>query len=125
MFWSTINSLLLCYILFVICADEIIVASPLRTNGVTSILSGGAAGRVYIFSGRQASSGNVTDHCTSWTSPCPEDWAQYVLISPEKLSRFGSSVTTVKSERRKEVVVAAERSSAKARLGGRLFVYSL
>ncbi|XP_072780294.1 phosphatidylinositol-glycan-specific phospholipase D isoform X6 [Taeniopygia guttata] len=81
--------------------DEIIVASPLRTNGVTSILSGGAAGRVYIFSGRQASSGNVTDHCTSWTSPCPEDWAQYVLISPEKLSRFGSSVTTVKSERRK------------------------
>lgn len=25
----------------------------------------------------------------------------------------------------KEVVVAAERSSAKARLGGRLFVYSL
>nr|XP_041570161.1 phosphatidylinositol-glycan-specific phospholipase D isoform X4 [Taeniopygia guttata] len=105
--------------------DEIIVASPLRTNGVTSILSGGAAGRVYIFSGRQASSGNVTDHCTSWTSPCPEDRAQYVLISPEKLSRFGSSVTTVKSERRKEVVVAAERSSAKARLGGRLFVYSL
>ncbi|XP_053827035.1 phosphatidylinositol-glycan-specific phospholipase D isoform X2 [Vidua macroura] len=105
--------------------DEIIVASPLRTNGVTSILYGGAAGRVYIFNGRQASSGNVTDHCTSWTSPCPEDWAQYVLISPEELSRFGGSVTIVKSERKKEVVVAAERSSAKARLGGRLFVYSL
>uniref|UniRef100_A0A8C9MEW9 Phosphatidylinositol-glycan-specific phospholipase D n=1 Tax=Serinus canaria TaxID=9135 RepID=A0A8C9MEW9_SERCA len=105
--------------------DEMIVASPLRTNGVTSILAGGAAGRVYIFNGRQASSGNVTGHCTSWTSPCPEDWAQHVLISPEELSRFGSSVTTVKSERKKEVVVAAERSSAKARLGGRLFVYSL
>ncbi|XP_053791307.1 phosphatidylinositol-glycan-specific phospholipase D isoform X2 [Vidua chalybeata] len=105
--------------------DEMIVASPLRTNGVTSILSGGAAGRVYIFNGRQASSGNVTDHCTSWTSPCPEDWAQYVLISPEELSRFGGSITIVKSERKKEVVVAAERSSAKARLGGRLFVYSL
>ncbi|KAF4798254.1 phosphatidylinositol-glycan-specific phospholipase D isoform X1 [Turdus rufiventris] len=88
--------------------DEMIVASPLRTNSVTSILSGGAAGRVYIYNGRQTSSGNVTDHCTSWTSPCPEDWAQYVLISPEK-----------------ELVVAAERSSAKARLGGRLFVYSL
>ncbi|KAF2980535.1 hypothetical protein EK904_006349 [Melospiza melodia maxima] len=88
--------------------DEMIVASPLRTSGVTSVLAGGAAGRVYIFSGRQASSGNVTGHCTSWTSPCPEDWAQYVLTSPEK-----------------EVVVAAERSSAKARLGGRLFVYSL
>uniref|UniRef100_A0A8C3TSQ3 Phosphatidylinositol-glycan-specific phospholipase D n=1 Tax=Catharus ustulatus TaxID=91951 RepID=A0A8C3TSQ3_CATUS len=54
--------------------DEIIVASPLRTNGVTSILSGGAAGRVYIYNGRQTSSGNVTGHCTSWTSPCPEDW---------------------------------------------------
>ncbi|KAM4792059.1 phosphatidylinositol-glycan-specific phospholipase D isoform 1-T1 [Cyanocitta cristata] len=105
--------------------DEMIVASPLRTNGVTSILAGAAAGRVYIYNGRQASSGNVTGHCTSWTSPCPEDWAQYVLISPEELSRFGSSVTTVKSERKKEVVVAAERSSAKARLGGRLFVYSL
>ncbi|XP_059335945.1 phosphatidylinositol-glycan-specific phospholipase D isoform X3 [Ammospiza nelsoni] len=105
--------------------DEMIVASPLRTNGVTSVLAGGAAGRVYIFNGRQASSGNVTGHCTSWTSPCPEDWAQYVLTSPEELSRFGSSVTTVKSERKKEVVVAAERSSAKARLGGRLFVYSL
>ncbi|XP_063015737.1 phosphatidylinositol-glycan-specific phospholipase D isoform X3 [Melospiza melodia melodia] len=105
--------------------DEMIVASPLRTSGVTSVLAGGAAGRVYIFSGRQASSGNVTGHCTSWTSPCPDDWAQYVLTSPEELSRFGSSVTTVKSERKKEVVVAAERSSAKARLGGRLFVYSL
>ncbi|XP_068864080.1 phosphatidylinositol-glycan-specific phospholipase D isoform X4 [Aphelocoma coerulescens] len=105
--------------------DEMIVASPLRTNGVTSILAGAAAGRVYIYNGRQASSGNVTGHCTSWTSPCPEDWAQYVLISPEELSRFGSSVTTVKSERKKEVVVAAERSSAKARLSGRLFVYSL
>ncbi|XP_039914213.1 phosphatidylinositol-glycan-specific phospholipase D isoform X6 [Hirundo rustica] len=105
--------------------DEMIVASPLRSNSVTSILSGGAAGRVYIYNGRQASSGNVTGHCTSWTSPCPEDWAQYVLISPEELSRFGSSITTVKSERKKQVVVAAERSSVKARLGGRLFVYSL
>ncbi|KFW68853.1 Phosphatidylinositol-glycan-specific phospholipase D [Pygoscelis adeliae] len=105
--------------------DEMIVASPLRTNGITTILFGGAAGRVYIYNGKQASSGNVTGHCKSWISPCPEDWAQYVLISPEELSRFGSSVITVKSERKKEVVVAAERSSAKARLGGRLFVYSL
>ncbi|KAM9285901.1 phosphatidylinositol-glycan-specific phospholipase D [Cariama cristata] len=105
--------------------DEMIVTSPLRTNGITTILFGGAAGRVYIYNGKQASSGNVTGHCKSWISPCPEDWAQYVLISPEELSRFGSSVITVKSEGKKEVVVAAERSSAKARLGGRLFVYSL
>ncbi|XP_032545506.1 phosphatidylinositol-glycan-specific phospholipase D isoform X3 [Chiroxiphia lanceolata] len=79
--------------------DEMIVTSPLRTNSISSILFGGAAGRVYIYNGKQASSGNVTGHCRSWISPCPEDW--------------------------KEVVVAAERSSAKARLGGRLFVYSL
>ncbi|KAM9303178.1 phosphatidylinositol-glycan-specific phospholipase D [Morus bassanus] len=105
--------------------DEMIVTSPLRTNSITAILFGGAAGRVYVYNGKQASSGNVTGHCKSWISPCPEDWAQYVLISPEELSRFGSSVITVKSERKKEVVVAAERSSAKARLGGRLFVYSL
>ncbi|KAM6413104.1 phosphatidylinositol-glycan-specific phospholipase D [Pluvialis apricaria] len=105
--------------------DEMIVTSPLRTNDITTILFGGTAGRVYIYNGKQASSGNVTGHCKSWVSPCPEDWAQYVLISPEELSRFGSSVITVKSERKKEVVVAAERSSAKARLGGRLFVYSL
>ncbi|XP_032545535.1 phosphatidylinositol-glycan-specific phospholipase D isoform X5 [Chiroxiphia lanceolata] len=105
--------------------DEMIVTSPLRTNSISSILFGGAAGRVYIYNGKQASSGNVTGHCRSWISPCPEDWAQYVLISPEELSRFGSSVISVKSESKKEVVVAAERSSAKARLGGRLFVYSL
>ncbi|XP_005149924.2 phosphatidylinositol-glycan-specific phospholipase D [Melopsittacus undulatus] len=105
--------------------DEMIVTSPLRTNAITTILFGGAAGRVYIYNGKQASSGNVTQHCKSLVSPCPEDWAQYVLISPEELSRFGSSVITVKSERKKEVVVAAERSSAKARLGGRLFIYSL
>lgn len=105
--------------------DEMIVTSPLRSNDITTILFGGAAGRVYIYNGKQASSGNVTGHCKSWVSPCPEDWAQYVLISPEDLSRFGNSVVTVKSERKKEVVVAAERSSAKARLGGRLFVYSL
>ncbi|KAM9025614.1 phosphatidylinositol-glycan-specific phospholipase D isoform 2-T2 [Ara ararauna] len=105
--------------------DEMIVTSPLRTNAITTILFGGAAGRVYIYNGKQASSGNVTHHCKSLVAPCPEDWAQYVLISPEELSRFGSSVITVKSERKKEVVVAAERSSAKARLGGRLFIYSL
>ncbi|XP_027762695.1 phosphatidylinositol-glycan-specific phospholipase D isoform X2 [Empidonax traillii] len=105
--------------------DEMMVTSPLRANGISSILFGGAAGRVYIYNGKQASSGNVTGHCKSWISPCPEDWAQYVLISPEELSRFGSSVISVKSESKKEVVVAAERSSARARLGGRLFVYSL
>uniref|UniRef100_A0A8U8ARW7 Phosphatidylinositol-glycan-specific phospholipase D n=1 Tax=Geospiza parvula TaxID=87175 RepID=A0A8U8ARW7_GEOPR len=88
--------------------DEMIVSSPLRTNGVTSILAGGAAGRVYIFNGIQASSGNVTGHCTSWTSPCPENWVRI-----HERSRFGSSVTTVKSERkvRKITVVGCFTSS--------------
>nr|XP_056710199.1 phosphatidylinositol-glycan-specific phospholipase D [Euleptes europaea] len=93
--------------------DEIIITSPLRW-----------AERVYIFSGNQTTLGNVTGHCKSWTSPCPEDWAKYVLISPEERSRFGSAVITVKSGQKNEVVVAAERSSVKARLGGRLFIYT-
>ncbi|KAM7174267.1 phosphatidylinositol-glycan-specific phospholipase D [Macrochelys suwanniensis] len=105
--------------------DEIIVTSPLRTEDITSVLFGGEAGRVYIYNGNQTTSGHVTDNCKSWTSPCPEDWAQYVLISPEERSRFGSSIITVKSQGKREVVVAAERSSVKARLGGRLFMYTL
>ncbi|NXJ05475.1 PHLD phospholipase, partial [Odontophorus gujanensis] len=107
--------------------DEMIVTSPLRTNDITTVLFGGAAGRVYIYNGNQTSSGNVTDHCKSWISPCPEDWVRKhkSSIILQEQSRFGSSVITVKSEKKKEVVVAAERSSAKARLGGRLFVYSL
>ncbi|XP_073187979.1 phosphatidylinositol-glycan-specific phospholipase D isoform X3 [Lepidochelys kempii] len=105
--------------------DEIIVTSPLRTEDITSVLFGGEAGRVYIYNGNQTTSGNVTDNCKSWISPCPEDWAQYVLISPEERSRFGSSVITVKSQGKREVVVAAERSSVKARLSGRLFMYTL
>ncbi|XP_019469248.1 phosphatidylinositol-glycan-specific phospholipase D isoform X3 [Meleagris gallopavo] len=80
--------------------DEMIVTSPLRTNDITTVLLGGTAGRVYIYNGNQSSSGNVTDHCKSWIYPCPEDWAQYVLISPEEQSRFGSSVITVKSEKK-------------------------
>ncbi|XP_074843689.1 phosphatidylinositol-glycan-specific phospholipase D [Carettochelys insculpta] len=105
--------------------DEIIVTAPLRTEDITSVLYGGEAGCVYIYSGNQTTSGNVTDYCKSWTSPCPEDWAQYVLISPEERSRFGSSIITVKSQGKREVVVAAERSSVKARLSGRLFMYTL
>uniref|UniRef100_A0A674I0D2 Phosphatidylinositol-glycan-specific phospholipase D n=1 Tax=Terrapene triunguis TaxID=2587831 RepID=A0A674I0D2_9SAUR len=105
--------------------DEIIVTSPLRTDDITSVLFGGEAGRVYIYNGNQTTSGHVTDNCKSWTSPCPEDWAQYVLISPEERSRFGSSIITVKSQGKREVVVAAERSSVNARLSGRLFMYTL
>lgn len=53
-----------------------IVTSPLRTNDITTVLLGGTAGRVYIYNGNQSSSGNVTDQCKSWISPCPEDWVR-------------------------------------------------
>uniref|UniRef100_A0A8B9F5L9 Phosphatidylinositol-glycan-specific phospholipase D n=1 Tax=Amazona collaria TaxID=241587 RepID=A0A8B9F5L9_9PSIT len=80
--------------------DEMIVTSPLRTNAITTILFGGAAGRVYIYNGKQASSGNVTHHCKSLVSPCPEDWVRKHKREMTELSRFGSSVITVKSERK-------------------------
>uniref|UniRef100_A0A672TIM5 Phosphatidylinositol-glycan-specific phospholipase D n=1 Tax=Strigops habroptila TaxID=2489341 RepID=A0A672TIM5_STRHB len=93
--------------------DEMIVTSPLRTNAITTILFGGAAGRVYIYNGKQASSGNVTRHCKSLVSPCPEDWVRKHESGIKELSRFGSSVITVKSERkvRKTTVVACFVSS--------------
>ncbi|XP_063155050.1 phosphatidylinositol-glycan-specific phospholipase D isoform X3 [Candoia aspera] len=103
--------------------DEIIVTSPLR-NGVIDGLFGEQTGYIYIFSGKQTTSGHVTDRCTSWISPCPEDWAQYVIISPEEKSRFGSTVLTIKTGEKSEVVVAAERSSNEARLSGRIFLYT-
>ncbi|KAG8442321.1 hypothetical protein GDO86_011208 [Hymenochirus boettgeri] len=105
--------------------DEIIVTSPLRNDDVTSMLFGAQAGRVYIYNGNTTSPGCLTNKCKSWISPCPEDWAQYVLISPEEKSRFGSAVTTIKSKQKSQVVVAAVRSSVKARLAGALHIYNI
>ncbi|XP_078541840.1 phosphatidylinositol-glycan-specific phospholipase D [Lissotriton helveticus] len=105
--------------------DEVIVASPMRSLDFTTILFGAEAGRVYIYNGNNTSSGHVTDHCKSWLSPCPEEMAQYVLISPENKSRFGTSLVAVKSSQKSDVVVAAEKSSWKARLAGVIHVYSL
>uniref|UniRef100_L7N2J7 Sodium/potassium-transporting ATPase subunit beta-1-interacting protein 3 n=1 Tax=Xenopus tropicalis TaxID=8364 RepID=L7N2J7_XENTR len=62
--------------------DEIIVTSPLRNDGTLTML-GAEAGRVYIYNGNARTPGYLTENCKSWVSPCPEDWAQYVLISPE------------------------------------------
>ncbi|XP_060100341.1 phosphatidylinositol-glycan-specific phospholipase D [Heteronotia binoei] len=104
--------------------DEIIITSPLRTEDFMDGIYERHAERVYIYSGNQTTLGKVTEHCKPWTSPRPEDWAKYVLISPEERSRFGSAVITVKSGQKNEVVIAAERSSVKARLAGRLFIYS-
>ncbi|XP_039181371.1 phosphatidylinositol-glycan-specific phospholipase D isoform X1 [Crotalus tigris] len=104
--------------------DEIIVSSPLRNEKNMGGLFGKQVGYIYIYSGNQTTSGHVTDDCKSWTSPCPEDWAQYVIISPEEKSRFGSALLTIKTGEKNEVVVAAERSSTKARLSGRLFLYT-
>ncbi|XP_075441702.1 phosphatidylinositol-glycan-specific phospholipase D [Ascaphus truei] len=104
--------------------DEVILTSPLRADDITSLF-GTQAGRIYIYNGNVTSPSYLTGSCKSWISPCPEDWAQYVLISPEEKSRFGSAVITVKSKHKNNVVVAAERSSKKARLAGVLYIYSL
>uniref|UniRef100_H0UXF4 Phosphatidylinositol-glycan-specific phospholipase D n=1 Tax=Cavia porcellus TaxID=10141 RepID=H0UXF4_CAVPO len=105
--------------------DEIITAAPLRITDVTSGLLGGEDGRVYIYNGQHISLGDMTGKCKSWITPCPEEKAQYVLISPEASSRFGSSLISVRSKEKNQVVVAAGRSSLGARLSGALHVYSL
>ncbi|ERE77282.1 phosphatidylinositol-glycan-specific phospholipase D-like protein [Cricetulus griseus] len=105
--------------------DEIIMAAPLRITDVTSGLLGGEDGRVYIYNGKHTTLGDMTGKCKSWMTPCPEEKAQYVLISPEASSRFGSSLVSVRSKERNQVVVAAGRSSWGARLSGALHVYSL
>ncbi|XP_017519108.3 phosphatidylinositol-glycan-specific phospholipase D isoform X2 [Manis javanica] len=83
--------------------DEVIMAAPLRIADVTSGLIGGEDGRVYVYNGKQTMIGDMTGKCTSWIAPCPEEKAQYVLISPEASSRFGSSVITVRSKEKKNV----------------------
>ncbi|XP_044941041.1 phosphatidylinositol-glycan-specific phospholipase D isoform X1 [Mustela putorius furo] len=105
--------------------DEVLVAAPLRITDVTSGLMGGEDGRVYVYNGKDITFGDMTGKCKSWTAPCPEEKAQYVLVSPEASSRFGSSVVTVRSKDKNQVVVAAGRSSLGARLSGALHVYSL
>uniref|UniRef100_A0A5F8G8I1 Phosphatidylinositol-glycan-specific phospholipase D n=1 Tax=Monodelphis domestica TaxID=13616 RepID=A0A5F8G8I1_MONDO len=105
--------------------DEIIISAPLRTGDFTSGLLGGEDGRVYIYNGKKAALGDATGKCKSWVSPCPEEKAQHVLISLEESSRFGSSVVTVKSKTKSQVVVAAGRSSTGARLAGMLHIYDL
>uniref|UniRef100_F7H5Q6 Phosphatidylinositol-glycan-specific phospholipase D n=1 Tax=Macaca mulatta TaxID=9544 RepID=F7H5Q6_MACMU len=104
--------------------DEIIVAAPLRIADVTSGLIGGEDGRVYVYNGKETTLGDMTGKCKSWMTPCPEEKAQYVLISPEASSRFGSSLITVRSKAKNQVVIAAGRSSLGARLSGALHVYS-
>ncbi|XP_075399646.1 phosphatidylinositol-glycan-specific phospholipase D [Tenrec ecaudatus] len=105
--------------------DEIIMAAPLRIADVTSGLMGGEDGRVYIYNGKHTTLGDMTGKCKSWMTPCPEEKAQYVLVSPEASSRFGSSMVTVGSKAKNQVVIAAGRSSLGARLSGALHVYNL
>uniref|UniRef100_A0AAA9TA69 Phosphatidylinositol-glycan-specific phospholipase D n=1 Tax=Bos taurus TaxID=9913 RepID=A0AAA9TA69_BOVIN len=106
-------------------SDEIIVAAPLRITDATAGLMGEEDGRVYVFNGKQITVGDVTGKCKSWVTPCPEEKAQYVLISPEAGSRFGSSVITVRSKEKNQVIIAAGRSSLGARLSGVLHIYRL
>ncbi|KAG8133372.1 hypothetical protein E2320_011213 [Naja naja] len=46
------------------------------------------------------------------------------IFSLQEKSRFGSTLLTMKTGEKSEVIVAAERSSTKARLSGRLFLYT-
>ncbi|XP_007948002.1 phosphatidylinositol-glycan-specific phospholipase D [Orycteropus afer afer] len=105
--------------------DEIIMAAPLRIADITSGLIGGEDGRVYVYNGKHTTLGDMTGKCKSWLTPCPEEKAQYVLISPEASSRFGSSLITVRSKEKNQVVIAAGRSSLGARLSGALHIYNL
>ncbi|XP_057554047.1 phosphatidylinositol-glycan-specific phospholipase D isoform X2 [Hippopotamus amphibius kiboko] len=105
--------------------DEIIMAAPLRITDVTSGLMGREDGRVYVYNGKDVTLGDMTGKCKSWITPCPEEKAQYVMISPEAGSRFGSSMITVRSKEKNQVVIAAGRSSLGARLSGALHIYSL
>uniref|UniRef100_A0A8C2MUK0 Phosphatidylinositol-glycan-specific phospholipase D n=1 Tax=Cricetulus griseus TaxID=10029 RepID=A0A8C2MUK0_CRIGR len=98
--------------------DEIIMAAPLRITDVTSGLLGGEDGRVYIYNGKHTTLGDMTGKCKSWMTPCPEE-------KVKASSRFGSSLVSVRSKERNQVVVAAGRSSWGARLSGALHVYSL
>ncbi|KAF3815369.1 hypothetical protein GH733_016751 [Mirounga leonina] len=84
--------------------DEIILAAPLRITDVTSGMLGGEDGRVYVYNGKHITFGDMTGRCKSWIAPCPEEKAEYVLISPEASSRFGSSVVTVRSKDKFTVV---------------------
>lgn len=105
--------------------DEIIMSAPLRITDITSGLLGGEDGRVYVYNGKQITLGNMTAKCKSWMTPCPEEKAQYVLISPEASSRFGSSLISIGPKGKSQVVVAAGRSSWGARLSGALHIYNL
>ncbi|KAB0356352.1 hypothetical protein FD754_000508 [Muntiacus muntjak] len=80
--------------------DEIIITAPLRITDATAGLMGAEDGRVYVYNGKQITVGDMTGKCKSWVTPCPEEKAQYVLISPEAGSRFGSSVITVRSKKK-------------------------
>uniref|UniRef100_A0A8C5N0I5 Phosphatidylinositol-glycan-specific phospholipase D n=1 Tax=Leptobrachium leishanense TaxID=445787 RepID=A0A8C5N0I5_9ANUR len=105
--------------------DEIFVASPLETEDLKSMLFGSHAGHVYIYNGNITSPGLLSKRCKSWFQPCPGDWAQYVLISPEGKTSFGTAVTTVMTREKKQVVIAAEKGSRNARFAGTVYLYNL
>uniref|UniRef100_A0A8C4LSJ2 Phosphatidylinositol-glycan-specific phospholipase D n=1 Tax=Equus asinus asinus TaxID=83772 RepID=A0A8C4LSJ2_EQUAS len=105
--------------------DEIIMAAPLRIADLTSGLIGGEDGRIYVYNGKQTTFGDMTGKCKSWIAPCPEEKVKYNERVLQAGSRFGSSVITVRSKEKNQVVIAAGRSSLGARLSGALHIYSL
>ncbi|CAH2284501.1 phosphatidylinositol-glycan-specific phospholipase D [Pelobates cultripes] len=103
--------------------EEVIVASPAKSEDIQSVFFGSQAGRVYIYNGNITSPSFLSKQCKSWVFPCPKDWAQNEFISPEEKSSFGTSVITVKSRQTRQVAIAAE-SSLHARLAGVIYLYN-
>ena len=81
-------------------------------------------GKVYYFSGQQEIPGDdVTSHCGSAPTPCPGKWAMLELTQHEPESLFGSQMKWEVAGGEVVLVVAAERSSLGARIGGSLYLY--
>ncbi|XP_012372128.1 phosphatidylinositol-glycan-specific phospholipase D [Octodon degus] len=86
---------------------------------------GGAPGLTTLLEGQRLEADESLEYCHVPVIQGAYFPAQYVLISPEVSSRFGSAVISVRSKEMNQVVVAAGRSSLGARLSGALHVYSL
>jgi len=67
--------------------------------------------------------GDVTSDCSGASSPCPQQWTSLELTLHEPESLFGSQVRSENLFGQVNMVVAAERSSLRSRMGGSIYVY--
>eukprot|EP01137_Pigoraptor_chileana_P012106 Opistho-2@64067 len=103
--------------------DDLMVASPMRTEDMTGELVGAQEGGAYVFkSGANFPKGKATSNGCGVilpTRPCPATTGVGMIPGDER-SRFGSSVTALGGG---VVAVGAERSQKGARLGGAVYVF--